>query len=145
MFSSQWPLPLNWNAPIKVTDPQEAWVTYADLRKVATIQSATELGFYSEAHLNAWLDELCAMAQSYVARYLRTNYEGQVVPQGVKEATLRLAANLYSYVIQVKRGILFRTSELETQIPQDAVFTKNIRNDLDVFRRTTSPIGVGTV
>lgn len=135
-------LPFNWYEPLEVIDPTTAWVTFSDLLELIRVVEPDELGFVNYAALNAWLDRLIARSQSHVAAYLKTTFDGKIVPEGVKEGTLRLAANLYSYALKTRRGPLTQVAEFEMKVIDDAVFTKALQGDLALHGNR--PLGVLT-
>ncbi|MBI4307155.1 MAG: hypothetical protein HY678_12630 [Chloroflexi bacterium] len=63
------------------------------------------------------------------------------MPEGVKDITLRLAMNMYNYMLKVRRGPLVQAGEFEVRLVDDSVFTKALRRDLRRYAREHRVLG----
>lgn len=59
----------------------------------------------------------------------------------IQEVVLRLAANLWSYMLKTRRGPLVQTGEFNVEVNDDRVFTRAIKEDLRSLR-ARPPLGV---
>ena len=111
------------------------WTSLSEFKSVVGNPSFAGLGYSTEAELNDFLRNLMIRAQSHISQYLRTTYNRDDVPEGVKELTLRLAGNLYHYTLKIKSGELYRIGDTEFRLIDDNVFTDSIKNDLNLWKR----------
>ncbi len=116
-----------------------AWVTPAELKEIIG-DSHSELNMDVGA-MNDFFLKLIARAQDNVAVELGRTFEDEVVPSGVKEVTLRLAANMYNYMLKVRRGPLMQVSEFDVRLVDDSVFTLALKRDLRKYMRRSRALG----
>jgi hypothetical protein len=111
-----------------------AWMKPKELRASIQPISWDELGFESDDALDLFLKDLLRRAQDHAESYLGRTYTPETVPPAVKEVALRLAANMYNYLLKVRRGPLMQVGEFEVRLVDDSVFTPALRRDLRPFR-----------
>ena len=112
------------------------WATPDDLRDIiGPVNPSKTLNMNSDMEVDQFLSTLIARAQSHVTSYLRRSFEGEPLPDAVKEINLRLASNLYNHALKVRQGPLVQAGEFELQLVDDAVFTDSLRRDLTPFKK----------
>lgn len=110
------------------------WANASELREIVGEINASQLGFTDDDEVDGFLYDLLERAQGHVRGYLGRDYRYYDVPSAVKEATLRLAANMYNYALKVRRGPLVQTGTFEVELVDDMVFTRALKKDLEPYR-----------
>ena len=116
----------------------DLWSQPRDLKHFIGALNENELGLGANVSLDTFLSDRLRESQSLVESRIGRVFTSADVPPAVKNIQLRLASNIYNYILMNKRNPVTRVGEFNFQINDDAVFTDALKSDLAPFRARRS-------
>jgi hypothetical protein len=135
---------------VTITAPGSLWGVSGNAVWVEAGSPAIEAcGFPSQAALEAHIiTYILPAAQDNINEYLNQSYDDDSVPQGLKYAAMRVAANALIKIAARKMGPLVRISDYRVETIAPDVFMPEIKAEIDCYkagavkatRTTTKPV-----
>ena len=111
------------------------WNQPGDLKAFVGTLSAKELGLTTGMSVNHFLGERLKEAQDLIESVLGRTYPASEVPPGVSNVHLRLASNIYNYILMNKRNPVAQVGDFDFEMRDSLVFTDALKRDLSGYRR----------
>ena len=108
-----------------------AYVAPQDVRDYTGVKPG-DLGKPDAASLDATLSKWIAQAEEMVTHYLGQAFT--TVPEGVKNGTLRIVANMVAQAKLRRTTSIISIDEFQQRLVPDTVFTRSIRDDLEPYK-----------
>ena len=112
-----------------------AWAQPRELTHFIGTLSESELGLPVDVSLDIFLSHRLEEAKNLVEGHIGRTYATDELPPAVKNIQLRLASNIYNYILMNKRNPVTQVGEFNFQINDDSVFTDALKVDLAPFRK----------
>ena len=117
-----------------------AWFTPADAEAEAGNPTYSSLGFTSQIAMDNYLtNTIIPAVEDLVNSHLRQSYTDVTVPDGVKHAAIRVAANALMLIAANKMGSLVRVGDWRVQLARRDIFTPEVRAELEPFYKKRTP------
>ena len=117
-----------------IPPPAGSWSRPDELKQFIGNLSASELGLATES-VDLFLMNRLTESQSLVESHIGRSYSHPDVPPAVKNIQLRLAANIYNFVLMNKRNPVMQVGEFNFGLNDNSVFTDALKADLTPFRK----------
>ena len=121
-----------------------AWVSANTVWLEAGSPEISTLGFSSQTTLESHISTYILPAvQDNINEYLNQAYDDTSVPEGVKYAALRVAANALIKIAVRKMGPMVRISDYKVETAGAEIFTPEIQREIDCYMaraHSTAPV-----